>query len=285
MDSYLIYMNGKLVPESEAKVSVFDHGLLYGDGIFEGIRVYNGKVFRLPQHIDRLFDSAKAIMLNMPLTKQGVVDAIRMVWEGNKLPDAYLRLVVTRGDGDLGLDPNKCPVPSMFIIARPQPPEFDAMVKLVSVCVRRNPIDVLSPNIKSLNYLNNILAKIEANVKGGDEALMLDIQGNVSEGSGDNILIIKNGVLIAPPVLNNLNGITRGVVIELAKSIGLTVEIKNIGLYDVYTADEVMVTGTFVEIASVSNVDGRIIGDRPGFYTEMLMHAFKTETQTTGIPI
>jgi len=286
----LIYFNGKFVPKQEARTSVYDHGFLYGDGVFEGIRAYNGRVFRLDGHLERLYDSAKAIDLKVPLSKEEMKKAIIETLKKNGLKDAYIRPIVTRGDGDLGLDPRKCSVPNVFIITQ----EWGAMygdlyekgLTGVTVGVRRNAPEALPPNIKSMNYLNNILAKIEANVKGGDEAIMIDVHGNVSEGSGDNIFVVKNGKIITPPTLNNLRGITRAAAIELAIKDRIPVTETNMGLFDVYTADEVFVTGTAAEIAPMTKVDGRIIGDgKPGRITRKLMAEFKELTKKEGTPI
>ena len=286
----LIYLNGKFVPEEQATVSVFDHGFLYGDGVFEGIRAYDGRVFRLEDHVKRLFDSAQAIMLNIPLTEDEMCQAILETLKKNNLRDAYIRPIVSRGYGDLGLDPNKCPKPSVIIIAV----EWGAMygdlyevgLTAVSVSVRRNSPDSLPPNIKSLNYLNNILAKIEANIKGGNEAIILDSRGLVSEGSGDNIFVIKDGQISTPHTINNLKGITRAAVMDLAEIRGNPIQEKELGLFDLYTADEVFVTGTAAEVAPVTKVDGRIIGTgKPGPITKELMSAFKELAMTTGTAI
>ena len=286
----LIYLNGKFVPEEQATVSVFDHGFLYGDGVFEGIRAYDGRVFRLEDHVRRLFDSAQAIMLNIPLTEEEMCQAILETLRKNNLRNAYIRPIVSRGYGDLGLDPNKCPKPSVIIIAV----EWGAMygdlyevgLTAVSVSVRRNSPDSLPPNIKSLNYLNNILAKIEANIKGGNEAIILDSRGLVSEGSGDNIFVIKDGQISSPHTINNLKGITRAAVMDLAEIRGNPIQEKELGLFDLYTADEVFVTGTAAEVAPVTKVDGRVIGTgKPGPITKELMAAFKELAMTTGTAI
>jgi len=286
----LIYFNGKFVPKNEARTSIYDHGFLYGDGVFEGIRAYNGRVFRLDEHLDRMYDSAKAIDLTVPISKEEMKKAIIETLKKNRLKDAYIRPIVTRGDGDLGLDPRKCPKPNIFIITQ----EWGAMygdlyekgLTAVTVGIRRNAPEALPPNIKSLNYLNNILAKIEANVKGGDEAIMLDVHGNVSEGSGDNIFVVKKHRILTPPAMNNLRGITRAAAMELAIKDGIEVIETNLGLFDIYTADEVFVTGTAAEIAPVTKVDGRLIDDgKPGKITRKLMAAFKEMTKTEGTPI
>jgi branched-chain amino acid aminotransferase len=284
-----IYIDGRFYPREEAKISVFDHGLLYGDGVFEGIRMYNGRIFRLDEHIDRLYDSARTIDLCPPLSKEEMEQAIIETVRKNNLKNAYIRPIITRGIGDLGLCPTKCPKPSVIIIAT----EWGAMygdlyekgLTAVSVSVRRNPACALPPNVKSLNYLNNILAKIEANYKGGDEAIIFDMQGHVSEGSGDNIFVIKNGVIYTPPTLNNLRGITRAVVLELAQLLGISVVETNLGYFDLYTADEVFVTGTAAEVAPIVVVDGRKIGSgRPGPVTRQLMEAFHSVTDREGTP-
>ena len=286
----LIYLNGKFVPEEQATVSVFDHGFLYGDGVFEGIRAYDGRVFRLEDHVQRLFDSAKAIMLNIPLTEEEMCQAILETLRKNNLRNAYIRPIVSRGYGDLGLDPNKCPKPSVIIIAVEWGAMYGDLYELgltaVSVSVRRNSPDSLPPNIKSLNYLNNILAKIEANIKGGNEAIILDSRGLVSEGSGDNIFVIKDGQISTPHTINNLKGITRAAVMDLAEIRGNPIQEKELGLFDLYTADEVFVTGTAAEVAPVTKVDGRVIGTgKPGPITKELMAAFKELAMTTGTAI
>ncbi|HNB03124.1 MAG TPA: branched-chain-amino-acid transaminase [Methanoregulaceae archaeon] len=286
----IIYIDGKYLPKEEAHISVFDHGFLYGDGVFEGIRAYNGRVFRLQEHLDRLYDSARTIDLKVPVPKEEMAGIILEVLRRNKLSNGYIRPLVTRGVGDLGLDPRKCPIASVIVIAV----EWGAMygdlyekgLKAITVSVRRNPAEALPPNVKSLNYLNNILGKIEANYKGGDEAIFFDTNGYMSEGSGDNIFIVKNGVIFTPPTLNNLRGITRAVVLEIAKSHGLTLVEQNLGYYDMYSADEVFVTGTAAEVAPIVLIDGRAIGTgKPGPVTRQLMAAFKTVTETEGTPI
>lgn len=289
-EDLLVYIDGEFVPATQAKISVFDHGFLYGDGVFEGIRAYNGKVFKLKEHIDRLYDSAKAIDLQIPISKEEFMEIILETLRRNKLRDAYIRPIVTRGIGDLGLDPRKCGKPSIIVIAQPwgrlYGDLYERGLKAVTVAIRRNAIDSLPPNIKSLNYLNNILAKIEANAKGGDEAIFLDHNGYVSEGSGDNIFIVKNGGVITPPTINNLKGITREVVIELIKKLGIPFKEANISLYDLYTADEIFVTGTAAEICPITWIDGRKVGDgKPGKITKMLMEEFRKLTEQEGVPI
>jgi len=290
MKSMIIYIDGKYLPDDQAKISVFDHGFLYGDGVFEGIRAYNGKIFRLKEHLDRLFDSAKTIDLKPPLSKEEMTEVLCEVLRRNNLTNAYIRPIISRGVGDLGLDPRKCPKPSVIVIATSWGAMYGDLyekgLRGITVSVRRNPAEALPPNVKSLNYLNNILAKIEANYKGGDEAIFFDTNGYISEGSGDNLYVVKNGEIITPPTLNNLRGITRMVLLELAKSLGITVKEQNIGYFDLYTADEMICTGTAAEVAPITWVDGRTIGTgKPGPVTRQLMAAFKTVTETEGYPI
>ncbi len=290
MSELLVYFNGEFVPESEAKISVFDHGFLYGDGVFEGIRAYNGRVFKLKEHIDRMYDCAKVIKLKIPLSKEEFANAILETLRKNGLRDAYIRPIVTRGVGDLGLNPDICKDPQVIIITKPWGAMYGDLyekgLKAVTVTVRRNAIDSLPPNIKSLNYLNNVLAKIEANAKGGDEAIFLDHLGYVSEGSGDNIFVVKNGVVYTPPTLNNLRGITRAVTIEIIERLGIPFKETNLGLFDLYSADEMFVTGTAAEICPITVIDGRVIGDgKPGEITKKLMSEFRKIVESEGTPI
>lgn len=287
----LIYLNGRLVPEEEAKISVFDHGLLYGDGVFEGIRLYSGRVFRLTQHLQRLYESAASIRLRVPLTpaqfEQAILDTVR----ANQLQDGYIRPVVTRGPGDLGLDPAKCGNPTVFIIAsRIQLyPEawYEQGLKIQTVSTRKNAVDSLNPRLKSLNYLNNILAKLEANEAGAAEALMLNHAGQVAECSADNIFIVRARSVLTPPVwVGALGGITRQVVLELAARAGFTAAETILTQHDLYTADEVFMTGTAAEIVPVVNVDGRPIGQgKPGPITMQLRKAFRELTTQEGTPV
>lgn len=285
-----VYIDGRFVPAEEAAVSVYDHGLLYGDGVFEGIRAYNGRVFRLEDHVKRLYDSARAIMLEIPITEEDMCTVILETLRKNELSDAYIRPIVTRGKGDLGLDPRKCAKPTIIVVSQ----KWDAMygdlyevgLTAITVTVRRNSPAALPPNIKSLNYLNNILAKIEANVKGGDEAIFLDAEGHVSEGSGDNIFVVKDGVIFTPYTTNNLKGITRKAVAEVAEDKGIPLREVNLGLFDIYTADEIFVTGTAAEVAPVVLIDGRSVGTgKPGPITKELIEGVRKLTQTTGTPI
>jgi branched-chain amino acid aminotransferase len=290
-EELLVWLNGELVPKSQAKVSVFDHGFLYGDGVFEGIRAYNGKVFMLDEHLDRLYDSAKSIWLTIPLTKEQMRDAILQTLRANKLRDAYIRVVVSRGEGDLGLDPRKCPKPNIVIITdriELFPEElYERGIEMVTVSVRRNSPQALNPNIKSLNYLNNILAKIEAINAGKPEGLMLTLDGYVAEGTGENIFIVKRGELFTPPAyMGILKGITRQVVMKLAQEEGIPVHEAVLTLHDVYIADECFLTGTGAEIIPVVKLDGRVIGDGvPGPMTKTLIQKFRQYTQQVGVPI
>jgi len=286
-----IYLDGRYVPSDEAKVSVFDHGLLYGDGVFEGIRVYNGRIFRLDQHLDRLFNSAKAIMLAIPLGREQLIEACCETCRQNTLKDGYIRLVVTRGVGYLGLNPFRCKNPTVFIIAdriELYPEEaYRKGLKLITASTQRTNPAAVSPSIKSLNYLNNILAKIEAVNAGSVEAIMLNAQGHVAECTGDNIFIVRGGKLETPPVsAGALIGITRQVVIELAAKRKIAVSEPNLTRYDLATADEVFLTGTAAEIVPVSSIDGRIIGSgRPGLLTLKLTEDFRKLTRSEGTAI
>ncbi|GAB1402214.1 branched-chain-amino-acid transaminase [Elusimicrobiota bacterium] len=287
-----IYLDGKFLEKQDAVVSVFDHGLLYGDGVFEGIRAYNGRVFRLGEHIDRLWDSAKAIALCIPITKSEMEKIVLETLKINKLDDAYIRLVITRGVGDLGLDPAKCPKPTIFVITDKislYPEElYENGLEVITVATRRATPDVLSPNIKSLNYLNNIMAKLEAKRAGVLEAIMLNSSGYVAECSGDNIFAIKNGIVTTPPAYAGaLKGVTRNAAIELLRN-KLKIEVKEdmLTTYDLYCADECYLTGTAAEVIPVVKIDGRLIGDgKPGKITGKLIKEFKNLTRTTGVPI
>jgi len=289
-----IYLNGEFVPEEEAKVSVFDHGFLYGDGVFEGIRAYDGYVFKLEEHLDRLYQSAKAIQLEIPLPRREMKEAILETLRVNDLRTSYIRPIVTRGVGDLGIDPRKCKgEPTVIIIVREwkslYPEElYERGLRAIVASTRAKPPESLSPTIKSLNYLTNIMAKIEANAAGVHEAIMLDIRGNVAEGTADNLFMVKGGVLYTPPVVTNLPGITRGVIIELAGEAGYRVREEYFGPAQLYMADEVFLTGTAAEVVPIVEIDGRTIGDgRPGPITVDLRERFKaiTGSPKTGTPI
>ena len=284
-----IYLNGKMVDASQAKISVYDHGLLYGDGVFEGIRSYGGLVFKLREHIDRLYESAHTLMLKIPLTPEQMIRAVTSTLRVNRLKDAYVRLVVTRGPGDLGLDPRKCRQATVFIIADkivlyPEQVYRDGM-EIVTVPTPRNLPEALNPQIKSLNYLNNILAKIEATNAGVQEALMLSAHGYVAECTGDNIFIVREGVLLTPPPYAGiLRGITRGCVMELARKARVPVREEMMTRHDLYNADECFLTGTAAEIAPIVKIDGRVIGaGRPGKVTLRLMRDFHKATRTDGV--
>ncbi|MDD5428497.1 MAG: branched-chain-amino-acid transaminase [Candidatus Omnitrophica bacterium] len=284
-----IYFNGKLIDREKAYVSVFDHGLLYGDGVFEGIRAYDGLVFRLNEHIDRLYRSADAIELKIPLTKKEMQDAIVDTLKANKLRDGYIRPIVTRGVGDLGLDPRKCPKPTVCIIAHNitlYPKEmYSNGLAIITAKTRRNYTQALDPRIKSLNYLNNVLAKIDAIKAGTEEAIMLTHDGYVAECTGDNIFIVKNGELATPPVdIGALEGITRDAVIGLAKNLKIRFSEKRMKMEDVYGADEVFLTGTAAEIIPVVVVDKKKIdGGKPGPVTAKLTAAFRELTRSDGV--
>ena len=286
-----IFIDGKFCSERDAKVSVFDHGLLYGDGVFEGIRAYNGRVFKLKEHIDRLFYSAKAILLEIPLTHAGVMKATVETIRANKLRDCYVRLIVTRGVGTLGLNPRSCKKPSVIIIAgkiQVYPPELYARgMDIVTVPTVRNLHSAVNPAIKSLNYLNNILAKIEANNAGVEEAVMLNAEGFVAECTADNLFIIKSGALFTPPnSAGALYGITRGTVMELAEQSGVKVSEPNLTRYDLFNADECFLTGTGAEIMPVIKIDGRVIGSgKPGALTRKLTEEYHALTKVSGEPI
>ena len=286
-----IYIDGKYYDEKNAKVSVFDHGLLYGDGIFEGIRAYNGRVFRLREHIDRLFDSAKAILLEIPISHAAMMKAVVDTCRKNKLRDGYIRLIVTRGKGTLGLNPNRCKKPSIIVIAdkiQLYPPElYERGRAIVTVATTRNLSNAVNPAIKSLNYLNNILAKIEANNAGVEEAIMLNSEGFVAECTGDNIFILKGGRMMTPPLsAGALYGITRGVVMDMAREASIPVSEPNLTRYDLFVADECFLTGTGAELIPVTKIDGRVIGNgKPGPVTKSLVKNYHALTQVSGEPI
>jgi len=284
----IIYLNGEYVPRERAVVSVFDHGLLYGDGVFEGIRAYHGRVFKLKEHLDRLYDSARTVAMEIPLTKDEMQEVVLETLRRNNLRDAYIRLVVTRGVGDLGLDPRKCPKPFVFCITASivlYPDElYEKGLSVITVSTRRNIPTACVPRVKSLNYLNNIYAKIEANLAGVPEAIMLNNEGYVAEATGDNIFIVKKGVLITPPAyVGILEGVTRNTVLDIAREKGIPAEENVFTLFDVYNADEVFLTGTAAEIIPVIKVDGRLIADgKPGNMTRELIAAFRELTKVDG---
>jgi branched-chain amino acid aminotransferase len=289
--SLKIWLNGALVPKEQAVVSVFDHGLLYGDGVFEGIRAYAGRVFKLAEHLDRLYRSARALCLDIPLTQAQIEKAVLETCRANNLRDGYIRLVVTRGTGEMGLDPRKCPSPTVFVIADKvtlYPEEcYRNGLEIGTVSTRRNSSQALSPNIKSLNYLNNVLAKIEANQLNVREALMLNLEGYVAECTADNVFYFKGDRLITPPTAAGaLEGITRNTVMDLAAGMGMKVEERLFTPYDLFIAEEVFLTGTAAEIVPVVKIDARTIGSgKPGPKTVRLMDAYKDLTRREGAPI
>jgi branched-chain amino acid aminotransferase len=286
-----VFIDGKYHDEQDAKVSVFDHGLLYGDGVFEGIRAYNGRVFKLKEHIDRLFYSAKAILLDIPMAHADVMKATVATCRENNIRDGYIRLIVTRGVGTLGLNPNRCKRGSVIVIAdkiQVYPPEmYENGMAIVTVATVRNLHSALNPAIKSLNYLNNILAKIEANNAGVEEAIMLNADGYVSECTADNLFLVKGNQLMTPPLYAGaLYGITRGTVMDLGRAAGLQVSEPNLTRYDVFCADECFLTGTGAEVVPVTKVDGRTIGaGKPGPMTKKLMSQYRELVNSTGEPI
>lgn len=286
--SIQIFIDGKFFPKEKATVSVFDHGLLYGDGVFEGIRAYNGLVFKLQEHIDRLWESAHTLMLAIPMTKNQMRDAIVATLRKNRLRDAYIRVVVTRGVGDLGLDPRKCPRATVFIIADKIKlyPEslYQKGLEIISVATTRTQSEAVNPQIKSLNYLNNILAKIEAINSGYEEALLLNAQGYVSECTGENIFIVSGDALLTPPpYVGILRGITRAAAMEIGAAMGLKVREEVLTRHDIYNADEVFLTGTAAEIVPIVKVDNRVIGSgKPGRRTGQILAEFRNMTCRDG---
>jgi branched-chain amino acid aminotransferase len=288
-----VYVDGAFYPKSQAKVSVFDHGLLYGDGVFEGIRAYNGSVFKLKEHIDRLYRSAHMIMLEIPMSKEQMIQAVLETLRKNNQKDSYIRLVVTRGVGDLGLNPKKCAKPTIIVItdtiALHKGEAKEKGVTAMISWVKRDPVDATSHEIKSLNYLNSILAKIEANIGGVDEAICLDKNGFVCEGVAENIFIVRNGRVFTPPSYTGaLPGITAEEIVKLARELGYDVKDKNITPYELFNAEEVFFTGTAAEIVPVREINKRTIGNgKPGLITKRLMEGFVKLVcnPNQGIPI
>ncbi len=286
-----IYIDGKFYPEASAKVSVLDHGLLYGDGIFEGIRFYNGRVFRLEEHLDRLWDSARSICLEIPMSMREVTEAVLETIRQNHLRDGYIRLLVTRGIGNLGLNPAQCKHPSVIIIVATIALYHENIYRkgltIVTCATRRSNPAALNPAVKSLNYLNNVMARIEANLAGADEALMLNDAGNVAECTADNVFIIKRGQIFTPPITAGaLRGITRSIVFEIAAELGIKIMEADITRHDVFIADECFLTGTAAEIVPVVKADGRLIGNgKPGPITARTMARFHAMTHETGTPV
>ena len=286
-----IYIDGKFYSEANAKVSVFDHGLLYGDGIFEGIRFYNGRVFRLEEHLERLWDSARSICLQVPISKREMAAAVLETIRQNDLRDGYIRLLVTRGIGNLGLNPMQCKHPSVIIIAATIALYHESFYRkgltIVTCATRRSNPAALNPAVKSLNYLNNVMARIEANLAGADEALMLNDAGNVAECTADNVFIIKRGQMFTPPITAGaLRGITRSIVFEIAAELGIKITETDITRHDVFIADECFLTGTAAEIIPVIKADGRLIGNgKPGPITARTIARFREMTRETGTPV
>lgn len=286
--SLTIYLDGEYVPQEKAVISVFDHGLLYGDGVFEGIRAYHNRVFKLQNHLVRLYESARSINMTIPISIAEMEEVVLGTCRHNNIRDGYIRLVVTRGVGDLGLDPRKCPRPTIFCIAASiqlYPQEYyEKGLEVITVATRRNIPEACNPRVKSLNYLNNIYAKIEANLHGVLEAIMLNAEGYVAEATGDNIFLVKNGVLITPPVhAGILEGITRNTVMELARARGIEVVEKLFTRHDIFIADECFLTGTAAEVIPTVKVDGRVIGNgKPGEMTRELIAAFRDLTRDDG---
>lgn len=289
--SNIIYLDGQFVPKEEAKISVYDHGLLYGDGIFEGLRVYNGRIFKLEEHVDRLYESAKSILLNIPMTRQEMIDAHVETVRRNGFRDVYIRSIVTRGVGSLGIDPRSCPKASVIIIVDKislYPAElYQKGIDVVTVPTRRTAIDALTPRVKSLNYLGNVMAKMEVVRAGAFGGIMLNNDGYVTEGTADNIFVIKKGVLYTPPThVGILQGITRDTIMEIAAQTGYTVKEQVMTRHDLYIADEIFFTGSGAEVIPVINVDGRVIGDgKPGKITWHFIEAYRNLVNSTGYPV
>jgi len=284
----IVYLDGKYVDSTEAKVSVFDHGLLYGDGVFEGIRIYQGNVFRLMEHLERLEQSAKAIMLTVPLSRVAMAEAVCETCRQNNLLDGYIRLVITRGAGDLGLAPWLCEKPTLFIIASkislyPQE-HYDNGLSIVTVPTRRIAHDALPPTIKSLNYLNNILAKIEAKQAGALEAIMLNAQGYVAECTADNIFIVVKGEILTPAAsAGALKGITRGTILDIARELKIPMRETELTRHDIWCSDECFLTGTGAEVIPVVKLDGRVIGTgKPGPITARVLENFRRKVLVEG---
>lgn len=284
-----IYIDGKFHQSEDAKISVFDHGLLYGDGVFEGIRTYDGLIFKMKEHIDRLYQSAHAIMLEIPMSKGEMTEAVKKTLRENQLKDSYIRLIVTRGIGDLGLDPRKCPKPTVVIITDKiklyHQELYEKGLEIVTISTQRNIHESVNPQIKSLNYLNNILAKVEAINAGVEEAVMLNSEGYVAECTGDNIFTVKDGALYTPPIHSGvLRGITRGAVIDIAHLKEIPIHEEVLTRYDLFNADEMFLTGTAAEIIPVVKMDRRKIGDgKPGKMTAKLITEFHKLTKVDGV--
>ena len=290
MNDGIIYAGGAFRPAADAAVSVFDHGLLYGDGVFEGIRAYNGRVFKLERHIERLFESARAIRLRIPVPREDVEALVLETCRRNGIVDGYIRLLVTRGAGGLGLDPSACPRPDIIVIARAGVTLYKRApnqgITAVTSAFRRNAADATSPAIKSLNYLNNVLARIEATDRGADEAILLDRDGHVAEATADNVFIVTERAVVTPPTSTNLRGITRETILQLAEGLGIPTEERAFALFDLWSAREAFMCGTMAEVVPIASVDGRTIGSgTPGPTTLRLMAAYAELVRSTGTPI
>jgi len=287
----VVYVDGRFVTKDEATVSVYDHGFLYGDGVFEGIRAYNGRVFKLREHVDRLFDSAHTLQLKIPMSREQMADAIVETVRRTGFRDAYIRPVISRGRGDLGIDPKKCPTPSVIIIVdtiQLYPEEaYQRGLRLVTTSTRMRSADVLNPRIKTCNYLSNIMGRLEVNLAGADEGLMLTPSGHVAECTADNIFVVRRGRVATPPVyLGILEGVTRQTVLDLCDSLGLPAVEQVMSLHDVYTSDECFLTGTGAELGPVVQVDGRAIGTgKPGPITNRILKAFREYAAREGTPV
>jgi len=285
-----IHIDGQLFEEADARISVFDHGLLYGDGVFEGIRFYNRRVFRLEEHMRRLYDSAGSILLKIPITVEEMTAAVLETCRANGLDDGYIRLLITRGPGPLGLNPYTCPKPSVIIIAGGlsiYPEEAYRTGLVLATCATRRPAhDTLSPQVKSLNYLNNVMAKVEAIQAGAEEGLLLNDRGMVAECTADNVFVVRDGIIRTPSfAAGALDGITRRAVFEIAASLGIAIREGDISRHDIYTADECFLTGTAAEVIAATKLDQRLIGGgKPGPVTGRIIHAFRELTRTTGTP-
>jgi len=282
-----VYIDGEFYPKDEAKVSVYDHGLLYGDGVYEAIRAYEGLVFKLKEHVDRLYESAKSIKIEIPLTKEEMISAVLKTLRKNELKEAYIRIVVTRGKGPMGVDPRNCPKPTIIIITEKREPFFGRGQKgitAVITSIRRTPPWVMDPLIKSLNYLNNILARIEAIEAGAEESIMLNDRGFLAEGSTENLFLVKEGKVFTPPLTASiLKGITRGVVIRIARELGYEVEERDLTMHELFNADEVFVTGTAAEIVPIVKVSGRVIGTgHVGPVVKKIMAKFREMTKKSA---
>ena len=289
--SIVTYVNGRFVPKEEATVSVYDHGFLYGDGVFEGIRVYNGRVFKLDAHVERLFESAHTLQIQIPLGRKEMTEAILETVRRTGLRDAYIRPVVSRGPGDLGIDPRKCPRANVVIIVdaiQLYPEEaYRKGLRMITASTRQRPVDVLNPRVKTCNYLNNIIARIEVNRAGVDEGLMLTTSGHVAECTADNVFIVKKGRVLTPPAhLGILAGVTRQTVLDLCGSLGIPAAEQTLTLHDMYTADECFLTGTGAELGPVVELDGRKIGTgQPGPVTLRILAAFRDLAAREGTPV